>query len=170
MTMRAPRSIWLALLWLGSASGSLVAQVPQLPITQQTPAEQTPPPGPPPEPELIFEREVFTYPTFARRNPFMALAAGGELRYEQLTLIGIVYSPDPSASVAVLTTGGVTVADDGTVSATEGDAYNAKVGQRIGNTVIREIQRDRVIVDVEEFGLTERRTMLFVSRRPGGSR
>jgi hypothetical protein len=72
--------------------------------------------------------------------------------------------------VAVLTTGGVTVADDGTVAATEGDAYNAKVGQRIGNTIIREIQRDRVIVDVEEFGLTERRTMLFVSRRPGGSR
>jgi hypothetical protein len=44
-----------------------------------------------------------------------------------------------------------------------------KVGQTIGNTTIREIQRDRVIVDVEEFGLTERRTMFFLSRRQGGS-
>lgn len=146
------------------------AQAPQIPgVTPPTQSEQAPPPGPQAEPELIFEREVFQYPAFARRNPFLPLAAGGELRYEQLNLIGIVYSPDPSASVAVLSTGGVTIADDGTVTPVDGDAYNAKVGQRIGNATIREIQRDRVIVDVEEFGLTERRTMLFQSRRPGGS-
>jgi len=120
---------------------------------------------------LVFEREVFQYPAFSRRNPFVPLeGAGGELRFEQLSLIGIMYSSDPSASVAILSTGGVTVADDGTVAPVEGDAYNAKVGQRIGNTTIREIQRDRVIVDVEEFGLTDRRTMVFISRRPGGSR
>jgi hypothetical protein len=131
-------------------------------------AAQEPPPAPPPQPvefELATFREVFTYPTFARRNPFLALDAGGELRYESLSLIGIMYSADPSASVAILSTGSVEVADDGTVSATEGDAYYGKVGQRIGNVMIREIQRDRVIVDVEEFGLTERRTMVFTSRR-----
>jgi hypothetical protein len=131
--------------------------------------EPPPPPGPPVDVELASFREVFQYPTFTRRNPFLPLAAGGELRYEQLSLIGIVYSTDPSASVAVLSTGGVTVNDDGTIAAVEGDAYNAKVGQRIGNTTIREIQRDRVVVDVEEFGLTERRTMVFTSRRQGGS-
>jgi hypothetical protein len=137
-------------------------------------AAQEPPPAEPParpvEVELTSFREVFNYPTFTRRNPFLALEAGGNLRYEQLNLVGIVYSPDPSASVAILTTGGVQVAEDGTLTAVEGDAYNAKVGQRIGNVTIREIQRDRVIVDVEEFGLTERRTMLFASRRQGGSR
>jgi hypothetical protein len=39
---------------------------------------QTPPPGPPPEPELVFEREIFQYPAFQRRNPFLPLegAAG----------------------------------------------------------------------------------------------
>ncbi|MBM4182779.1 MAG: hypothetical protein FJ207_00985 [Gemmatimonadetes bacterium] len=141
-----------------------------LAIAAQEPAQQ-PPPGPPPEPELVFEREVFQYPSFTRRNPFVPLeGAGGELRYEQLSLIGIMYSPDPAASVAVLSTGGVTLNDDGTVTPVEGDSYSAKVGQRIGNATIREIQRYRVIVDVEEFGLTERRTMLFQSRRPGGSR
>jgi hypothetical protein len=131
-------------------------------------AAQEPPPAPPQPPvevELATYREVFTYPTFARRNPFLPLEAGGELRFEQLSLIGVIYSADPTASVAILTTGGVSVADDGTLSAVEGDAFNAKVGQRIGNTTIREIQRDRVIVDVEEFGLTERRTMVFTSRR-----
>jgi len=133
--------------------------------------EPAPPPGPPVEPELVFEREVFQYPSFTRRNPFVPLeGAGGELRFEQLTLIGIIMDPDPARSVALLTTGGVTVADDGTVTPVAGDAYNGRVGQRIGNTTIREIQRDRVIVDVEEFGLTDRRTMVFLTRRPGGSR
>jgi hypothetical protein len=129
---------------------------------------QEPPPEPPPQPvevELATYREVFSYPTFARRNPFFALEAGGDLRFESLSLIGLIYSVDPSASVAILSTGTVEVADDGTLTATEGDAYYGKVGQRIGNVTIREIQRDRVIVDVEEFGLTERRTMLFASRR-----
>ncbi|MGE0160951.1 MAG: hypothetical protein AB7T31_16230 [Gemmatimonadales bacterium] len=137
-------------------------------------AAQEPPPAEPPaqpvEVELASFREVFNYPTFARRNPFLPLEAGGQLRFEQLSLIGVIYSSDPTASVAILSTGGVELADDGTVAAVEGDAYNAKVGQRIGNTTIREIQRDRVIVDVEEFGLTERRTMVFTSRRQGGSR
>jgi hypothetical protein len=131
-------------------------------------AAQEPAPEPPPQPvefELATFREVFSYPTFARRNPFLPLAAGGELRFEQLSLIGLIYSVDPSASVAILSTGSVEVADDGTLSATEGDAYYGKVGQRIGNVTIREIQRDRVIVDVDEFGLTERRTMVFSSRR-----
>ena len=147
------------------------AAVAQIPGVTPPPAEQAAPPGPPQaEPELIFEREVFQYPAFARRNPFLPLAAGGELRYEQLSLIGIIYSTDPASSVAVLSTGGVTVGDDGVVTPVDGDAFNAKVGQRIGNTTIREIQRDRVVVDVEEFGLTERRTMVFISRRQGGSR
>jgi len=132
----------------------------------QAPQQQ----GPPPEPELVFEREVFQYPAFQRRNPFVPLeGAQGGIRYEQLSLIGIMYSSDPTASVAVLSTGGVQVADDGTIAPVEGDAYNVKVGQTLGNTTIREIQRDRVVVDVEEFGLTDRRTMFFISRRQGGS-
>jgi hypothetical protein len=130
------------------------------------------PAGPPPEPELVAEREVFAYPSFARSNPFVPLSASdqGGPRFEQLTLTGIIWDADPTFSVAVVTTGAVTVAPDGTVSMAPGAAYNAKVGQRIGNTTIREIQRDRVMVDVEEFGLTDRRTMFIASRRQGGTR
>jgi hypothetical protein len=131
---------------------------------------QAPPPAPPQEPELVFERELFRYPAFQRRNPFVPLeGAQGGIRFEQLSLIGVMYSPDPAASVAILSTGGVTVNADGTTAPVQGDAYNVKVGQTIGNTTIREIQRDRVIVDVTEFGLTDRRTMFFQSRRQGGS-
>jgi ABC-type enterochelin transport system substrate-binding protein len=86
-----------------------------------------------------------------------------------LSLIGIMYSPDPSGSVAVVSTGGVTVAEDGTMSAIAGNAYNLKVGDRIGNTTIVQIRRDAVVVDVEVFDAVERHTMNFVSRRQGGT-
>lgn len=131
--------------------------------------DPTPPPAPQPAAELVFEREVFTYPGFTRRNPFRPLDAAdsGGPRFERLSLIGIMYSPDPGAGVAVLSTGGVTVAEDGTMSAVDGEAYNAKVGDRIGNTTIVEIRRDAVIVDVEVFDSVERHTMTFVSRIGG---
>jgi len=134
-------------------------------------AQEPPPEAPAPEPELVFEREVFDYPSFPRSNPFIPLSASdqGGPRYEQLSLTGIIWDPDPTFSVAVLSTGAVNVAPDGTVTVAPGQAYNAKVGQRIGNTTVREIQRDRVIVDVEEFGLTDRRTMFIASRRQGGT-
>jgi hypothetical protein len=132
--------------------------------------QQEPPPGPPPATELVFEREVFEYPSFPRSNPFVPLSAtAGGPRFEQLSLTGIMWDADPTYSVALLTTGVVSVTPGGSVTVGPGEAYNAKVGQRIGNTTIREIQRDRVIVDVEEFGLIERETMVIVSRRPGGT-
>lgn len=135
-------------------------------------AQDPQPPTPPrPDTELVFEREVFTYPSFTRRNPFTSLtgANAGGPTFEQLSLIGIVYSSDPASSVAVMTTGTIQVAEDGTLNATEGEAYYLKVGQGIGNTTIVEIRRDAVIVDVTVFDQVERNTMNFVSRREGGT-
>ncbi len=120
--------------------------------------------------ELVFEREIFSYPSFTRRNPFRPLSGpGGSLRFEALSLIGIMYSADGANSVAVLSTGGVTVNEDGTTAPIEGDAFYLKVGERIGNVTIVQIRRDAVVVDVQEFDAIERRTMNFVSRRQGGT-
>lgn len=139
-------------------------------VVAQPASAQDQAPPPPTDVELVYEREVFSYPSFTRRNPFLALegTAGGP-RYEQLTLIGIMYSSDPASSVAVISTGTVTVAEDGTTSGVEGDAYYLRVGQTIGNTTIVEIRRDAVIVDVEVFDAVERNTMNFVSSREGGT-
>lgn len=134
----------------------------------QAAGQQTPPPAD--ETELVFEREVFQYPSFLRANPFMPLDEGNTgPRFEQLSLIGVMHSDDSSASVAVLSTGGVNVADDGTISPVDGDAFYLKVGQRVGNVTIVEIHPERVVVDVEEFGLMDRRTLVFQSRREGGT-
>jgi hypothetical protein len=153
------------------ALGGLLIAVAALVASPSTVFAQDPEPEPEPQlptdTELVFEREVFQYAAFTRRNPFLALDGdgGGGPRYEQLSLIGIMYSEDPSASVAVMSTGGVEVAEDGTLSAIEGDAYYVKVGQNVGNITVVEVHRDRVVVEVEEFGLVDRRTMVFLSRR-----
>lgn len=144
------------------AAGCLT--LPTAVVAQEPPAQEE---APAPETELVFEREVFEYPSFPRSNPFLPLSASdqGGPRYEQLSLTGIIWDPDPTFSVAVLSTGQVNVAADGTITLAPGDTFHGKVGQRVGNTTIREIQRDRVVVDVEEFGLTDRRTMFIASRR-----
>jgi hypothetical protein len=138
-------------------------------------AAQEPPPAGPPQPqtELVFEREVFAYPAFQRRNPFRALVAAdqGGPRFEQLRLMGVIYSDDPAMSVAVVGTSTVTVSADAaaTVQVQEGDAWYLKVGQSIGNIRIVEIRREQVVVEVEEFGLTEQKIMQLQTRRMGGT-
>ena len=124
------------------------------------------PPGPPQEPtELVFEREVFDYPTFERRNPFRPLVGdtGSGPRFEQIRLRGIIWSTDPAGSVALFQ------------ASAAGGAANAPAasrrlrrGETWGNMRVVEIQRDLVVVDVEEFGLTERRTLELTRRRAEG--
>ena len=135
-------------------------------------AQEDPPPPPPQQAELVAEREVFQYPTFQRRNPFKSLGAGSEgaPRFDQLRLMGIIFSEDRSSSVAVVGTSEVSVSEDGSqVTVDEGLAWYLKVGQRIGNIRIVDIREEQVIVEVEEFGLTERRTMQLQTRRLGGT-
>lgn len=158
-----------ALVALGLAAVAIVA-IPASARAQTPAPEAVQPPPPAEETELVFEREVFQYPSFTRPNPFVALdddSAGP--RFEQLSVIGIMYSENPSSSVAVVSTGGVTIAEDGTMSPVEGDAYYLREGQRIGNVTVVEIHPERVVVDVEEFGLMDRRTLVFNSRREGGT-
>lgn len=138
-------------------------------------AAQEPPPPPPQQAEqteLVFEREVFRYPEFQRRNPFHPLDSGdaGQVRFEQLRVSGIIVAADPSQSVATLTTSELTVSEDGSgVSVSEGQSWYAKVGQTVGNVRILEIHTDRVVVEIQEFGIAEQRIMQLETRRLGGT-
>ncbi len=144
--------------------------VAMLPLAAAT--QESPPPRPARQAELVAEREVFQYPTVQRRNPFKSLSAGSEgaPRFDQLRLMGIIFSEDRSSSVAVVGTSEVSVSEDGSqVTVDEGRAWYLKVGQRIGNIRIVDIGEEQVVVEVEEFGLTERRTMQLQTRRLGGT-
>jgi hypothetical protein len=120
---------------------------------------------PPAEAELVFEREVFAYPTFSRRNPFHPLDAGDDgPRFEDMQLLGVIFSTDPASSVALLGAFG------GNGNAAGLRTYRVRRGDRLGNTRILQIQRTRVIVEVEEFGLTEQRALEVKRPGEGGSR
>ncbi|MGD2068065.1 MAG: hypothetical protein PVI57_05225 [Gemmatimonadota bacterium] len=125
------------------------------------------PPGPSraarPATELVFEREVFAYPTFQRRNPFRPLVGGDSgPRFESMSVQGIVYVADnPSQSMVLMLAGG-----GGT---TEAQSRRLRAGQGWGNVRVLEIRRTEVTVEVEEFGITEQRIMQLPTRGQGGS-
>ena len=123
---------------------------------------------PPDSTVLVFSREVFTYPTYERRNPFTPLISGDVAgpRFEELSLLGIVYfANNPELSVALFGSGNRSGPEQsGTAAASE--THRAHIGEVVGNMRVIEIQRTRVIVEVEDFGLTEQRAMELP--RPGG--
>jgi len=128
--------------------------------------------------ELSFEREVFGYPQFARRNPFRALvtAEAGGPRWEQLHLLGIIQADDPAESVVVFGVGQMPEpSEDGVSTDTEAEegkkieTFRLRRGDVLGNTRVLEIQRTQVTVEVEEFGLTDRRVMALPKPNRGGT-
>lgn len=131
---------------------------------------QNPPPRRPEPPDtgtLVFEREVFVYPAYARRDPFRPLLRGLESgpRFEEVTLTGILYSPNPALALAVFAPraqgGGGREGRGGVAQRT----YRLRKGDTLGNFRILEIHPNRVVVEVDEFGLKEQRIMEL--RRPG---
>lgn len=138
---------------------------------QQQAPDSTAPKQPTKPPELVFEREVFTYPSVARRNPFAPLAGTEQgPRFEQLRLMGIMYdAKNPSASMAMIGTSTVRTSQDSTqVTITpRGQAFYLKVGQAAGSVRVVEIHQDSVVVEVAQFGITERKVMRMES--PGGT-
>ena len=133
---------------------------------QDNPLPFTPPPVAPPQiqdsVDLVFEREAFVYPLYERRNPFAPLLRGNESgpRIEEIKLIGIIYSSNPDLSVASF---GPKSGQGGEGSGLQ--SYRVRRGDTLGNVRILEIQETRVVVQIEEFGMTEQR--IIELQRPG---
>ncbi len=141
---------------------------------QDTPAQQ--PQGQPEDSlALAFEREVFVYPQYERRNPFETLvsAEGGGPRFESLMLLGVLYSPFAGESIAIFGEGSRTVnpgvgdtPETVTVEIT-GGTYRVREGATLGNLTVSRIDRQEVTIELVEFGLTESRTLLLPRAVPG---
>jgi hypothetical protein len=129
-------------------------------------AQEAPPPVPPPQVpdsvELVFEREAFFYPRYERRNPFAPLLSGGDSgpRFEEIRLVGIIFSSNPDLSVASF---GPRADRGGEESGDQ--SFRVRRGDILGNFRILEIQKTRVVVQIQEFGMTEQRIMEL--ERPG---
>ena len=125
---------------------------------------------PPPDADLVMRREVFSYPDYARRNPFAPLlsADGGGPRFERLVLLGIVFSADGPNSIALFGEGSAANAATGEIALVAGaKTYRLRVGESIGNTTVLEIHVRHVLVGVDEFGQSEQHTMELRRRTVG---
>lgn len=97
----------------------------------------------------VYRREVFTYDRSRRLDPFRSLLNSADLgvRFEDLTLQGIMYHPNPARSVVILSQRGST------------RRIQARVGDRIGGLTVVAVGPRTVEVIIEEFGVARRETM-----------
>ncbi len=104
--------------------------------------------------QLVFEREVFAYPAFQRRNPFAPITAEtAGPRFEDLELQMVVLFEGGEGSVATLAVRG---AGQQRAAAR---TFRVREGQAIGNMRIVAIRLREVVIDVDEFGGRERRVL-----------
>ncbi len=157
--------------WAGALLGCVVALALPGGAAAQQAADTTAKPAAPP-PELVFEREVFDYPSYERRNPFKPLTSNESgPRFEDIQLEGIIYSPDPKRSVALLSAGNLQQGAPAPGAAGGGaQSRRVRIGESWGNVRVVEIHRAEIVVDVNEFGTNERRTLQLARRKgQGGS-
>jgi len=155
--------------WTAAGLGGVIALVVSLEIgfalqqgsdaVQDSPA--TPRPMPADSVDLVFEREVFNYPNYGRRNPFNPLT-GEDMgpRFEDLLLTGVIYTQDRNRSVATI--------GERASGSTQAPVrhYRLREGDVIGNSRIIEIRERWVTVQVEDFGQFELRTLDLVRTAP----
>lgn len=111
-------------------------------------AQQAPAPEPPPativqgnEPQLVFEREVFSYPGRARRDPFMPLTGqNAGVLFADLKLHMILFDDNPARSIVA-------------VSDAANKQYRLRRGDSVGNATVVDIGRTRVVFSVSDFGI-----------------
>ncbi len=114
--------------------------------------------------QLVFEREVFTYPDFERRNPFRALTGeeGSLPRFEDMVLLGVVLSSRTETSIAVL--GARPPGSTSDQPATR--IFRLRSGESLGNVRVLEIRRRDVLFSVEDFGIRETRILTMRRDEP----
>jgi len=107
---------------------------------------------------VVYRREVFRYEGRGRPDPFRSLLTVEELGYrvEDLTLTGIIFSPERGRSMAILSE-----------NATR-KRYRLREGQRLGGITIAAIHPRRVDVVVNEFGVIRRVSLQL--KRPDPAR
>ncbi len=106
--------------------------------------------------KLIFDREVYTYPGTARRDPFTPLTGKNDSgpRFEDLSIRGIIY-----------VNGG-----DSLVLLSDGKkVYRRHRGEMVGNARVVAIEPTRVIFAVDNFG-TWRQESLDLKKNPEGDK
>ncbi len=129
------------------ASNTTRAKAPA-PVAAPTP-ESPAAPAASAQPEVLINRETYSYPDGGRRDPFVSLMNTEEIRplIGDLKLVAIAFDATGRNSVAVLR-------DIGTK-----EQYRVKVGQQIGRMRVAAIHEKDVVFGIEEFGYSRQESV-----------
>ncbi|MDX1394848.1 MAG: hypothetical protein R3195_10665 [Gemmatimonadota bacterium] len=96
----------------------------------------------------VYEREVFSYPSLGRRDPFRALNAGERIgpQFIDLRLSGVLFNPS-IGSVA-------TLLDEST-----GRRYRVREGEVLGDARVVAIRTDEVDFLITNYGISRQETL-----------
>jgi hypothetical protein len=104
-------------------------------------------------PTLSIAREVFSYRSANRRDPYASLMSSGELRplVSDLRLTAVAFDPTGRGSVAILR------------DVTSQAQYRVRVGQTLGRLRVSSIRQKAVIFSIDEFGFSRQETLPLTS-------
>lgn len=99
----------------------------------------------------VIMREVFTYESEGRRDPFFSLLATSELRpaLVDLRLTGLIYDPSGRRSVAIMR------------DMKDNTQYRVTTGMQLGRMRVALIKPRSVIFSIEEFGLNRQDSLVL---------
>ena len=103
-------------------------------------------------PELLINRESYSYPGAGRRDPFVSLMNTEELRplLGDLKLVAVAFDATGRNSVAVLR------------DLSTKEQYRVKVGQEIGRMRVAAIHQKEVVFGIEEFGYSRQESLAMM--------
>ena len=93
------------------------------------------------DPKLVFEREIYSYPGRARRDPIKPLTGqNAGVLFSDIKLHMILFDDNPSRSIVA-------------VSDAANKQYRLRRGDSVGNATVVDIGRTRVVFSVSDFGI-----------------
>lgn len=107
---------------------------------------------------VIFNREVYNYPSSGRRDPFSSLIETGDIRpmLQDLEIVAITLAPSPAQSIATLK------------DVSSNEIYRVRVGSVFGRMRVVAIRQRDVVVAIDEFGNTRQETLSITVPVGGG--
>lgn len=107
---------------------------------------------------VVFNREVFAYPSQGRRDPFASLITTGDIRplMADLQIVGIALDPTGRNSVATLK------------DVSTNELYRVRVGSVFGRMRVTAIRQREVGLAIDEFGFTRQEVLLLNVPDRGG--
>lgn len=107
---------------------------------------------------VLFNREVYTYPAGGRRDPFASLISSGDIRPMMADLVIVAISLDPTGRNSVATLKDVST----------NELYRVRTGSVFGRMRVTAIRQREVGLAIDEFGFTRQEVLSITVPTRGG--